>query len=93
LFTDNEFLQALGWATRIAKEFDPAIVVPVVQGHLHVAIEVTRNVYHAIFACANEVRYDRVVQFTADFNREHETSYTVDQSDRHADGLDSKGPK
>jgi len=38
-----------------------------------------KNVYHAIFTCANEERYNRVVGFTAEFNKKHKTSYTVDQ--------------
>lgn len=38
-----------------------------------------KNVYHAIFTCANEERYNRVVRFTKDFNQKHKTAYTVDQ--------------
>ena len=38
-----------------------------------------KNVYHSIFTCANEERYNRVVSFTEDFNKKHNTSYTVDQ--------------
>jgi aryl-alcohol dehydrogenase-like predicted oxidoreductase len=38
-----------------------------------------KNVYHAIFTCANEERYNRVVDFTEEFNKKHRTSYTVDQ--------------
>lgn len=38
-----------------------------------------KNVYHSIFTCANEERYNRVVGFTAAFNQKHKTSYTVDQ--------------
>ncbi|MDD3147718.1 MAG: aldo/keto reductase [Candidatus Riflebacteria bacterium] len=38
-----------------------------------------KNVYHAIFTCANEERYNRVVRFTNDFNKKHKTSYAVDQ--------------
>jgi len=38
-----------------------------------------RNVYHAIFTCANEERYDRVLNFTKKFNEQHDTAYTVDQ--------------
>jgi len=38
-----------------------------------------KNVYHAIFTCANEARYNRVVDFTGQFNKKHGTSYTVDQ--------------
>ena len=38
-----------------------------------------KNVYHAIFTCANEERYNRVVSFTEEFNKKHKTSYKVDQ--------------
>lgn len=38
-----------------------------------------KNVYHAIFTCANEARYNRVDSFTKEFNKKHQTSYTVDQ--------------
>ncbi len=38
-----------------------------------------RNVYHSIFTCANEERYNRLVKFTKDFNNKHKTSYTADQ--------------
>ncbi|PKK88798.1 MAG: hypothetical protein CVV64_17085 [Candidatus Wallbacteria bacterium HGW-Wallbacteria-1] len=38
-----------------------------------------KNVYHAIFTCANEARYNRVEMFTNEFNRKHSTSYTIDQ--------------
>ncbi len=38
-----------------------------------------RNVYHSIFTCANEERYNRLVGFTADFNKKNKTSYTADQ--------------
>ena len=38
-----------------------------------------KNVYHAIFTCANEERYNRVAGFTEEFNKKHKTSYTVDQ--------------
>jgi aryl-alcohol dehydrogenase-like predicted oxidoreductase len=38
-----------------------------------------KNVYHSIFTCANEERYNRVVGFTKEFNKKHKTSYTVDQ--------------
>ena len=38
-----------------------------------------KNVYHAIFTCANNDRYARVVRFTQDFNKKHSKSYTVDQ--------------
>lgn len=38
-----------------------------------------RNVYHAIFTCANEARYERVLRFTRSFNEKHGTSYTTDQ--------------
>ncbi|MBF0407646.1 MAG: aldo/keto reductase [Candidatus Riflebacteria bacterium] len=38
-----------------------------------------KNVYHSIFTCANEERYNRVVDFTKEFNEKHKTSYTVDQ--------------
>ncbi len=38
-----------------------------------------KNVYHSIFTCANEERYNRVVRFTKEFNNKHKTDYTVDQ--------------
>ena len=38
-----------------------------------------KNVYHAIFTCENEARYNRAVGFTKKFNKKHNTSYTVDQ--------------
>lgn len=38
-----------------------------------------KNVYHSIFTCANEERYNRVVDFTKEFNKKHNTSYKVDQ--------------
>ena len=38
-----------------------------------------KNVYHAIFTCANEARYNRVNNFTKEFNKKHNTSYTIDQ--------------
>ncbi|MBF0547403.1 MAG: aldo/keto reductase [Candidatus Riflebacteria bacterium] len=38
-----------------------------------------QNVFHAIFTCANQERYNRVVDFTRDFNKKHKTSYSVDQ--------------
>jgi len=38
-----------------------------------------RNVYHSTFTCANEERYNRLVGFTADFNKKHQASYTTDQ--------------
>ncbi|MBU1105718.1 MAG: aldo/keto reductase [Candidatus Riflebacteria bacterium] len=38
-----------------------------------------KNIYHAIFTCANEERYNRAVSFTEEFNQKHKTSYTVDQ--------------
>ncbi|MEK6626861.1 MAG: aldo/keto reductase, partial [Bdellovibrionota bacterium] len=38
-----------------------------------------KNVYHAIFTPANQARYERVVKFTEDFNRNHNTNYTIDQ--------------
>jgi len=38
-----------------------------------------KNVYHSIFTCANEERYNRVVSFTEEFNKKHNTSYAVDQ--------------
>ena len=38
-----------------------------------------KNVYHAVFTCANNDRYARVVNFTRKFNKKHKTSYTVDQ--------------
>jgi aryl-alcohol dehydrogenase-like predicted oxidoreductase len=38
-----------------------------------------KNVYHAVFTCANERRYNRVIKFTRKFNKKHKTSYTVDQ--------------
>lgn len=38
-----------------------------------------RNVYHAIFTCANEARYKRVLRFTRTFNEKHKTTYTLDQ--------------
>ncbi len=38
-----------------------------------------KNVYHSIFTCANEERYNRVVKFTEEFNKKHKTSYSVDQ--------------
>ena len=38
-----------------------------------------KNVYHAVFTCANNDRYARVVSFTRDFNKNNGTSYTVDQ--------------
>lgn len=38
-----------------------------------------QNVYPAIFTDANRARFERVVSFTADFNRAHNTTYTVDQ--------------
>lgn len=38
-----------------------------------------KNVYHSIFTCANEERYNRLVKFTEDFNKKHKTSFTADQ--------------
>ena len=38
-----------------------------------------KNVYHAVFTCANNDRYARVVNFTRKFNKKNKTSYTVDQ--------------
>ncbi len=38
-----------------------------------------QNVYPAIFTPANKARFERVVKFTQDFNREHDTTYTIDQ--------------
>ena len=38
-----------------------------------------KNVYHAIFTCENENRYNRAASFTKEFNKKHKTSYTVDQ--------------
>jgi len=38
-----------------------------------------KNVYHSIFTCANEERYNRLVRFTDDFNKKHKTSYVADQ--------------
>jgi len=38
-----------------------------------------KNVYHSIFTCANEARYNRAVSFTKEFNKKHNTSYTIDQ--------------
>lgn len=38
-----------------------------------------KNVYHSIFTCANEERYNRLFKFTEEFNNKHKTSYTVDQ--------------
>lgn len=37
------------------------------------------NVYEAIFHDANEKRFKRAVEFTAEFNARHGTSYTLDQ--------------
>lgn len=39
-----------------------------------------QNVYHSIFTEANRARYERAVQFTAKFNRKHNTNYTIDQT-------------
>ncbi|MFZ5952873.1 MAG: aldo/keto reductase [Candidatus Rifleibacteriota bacterium] len=38
-----------------------------------------KNVYHSIFTCANEERYNRLVRFTKEFNDKHKTYYTIDQ--------------
>lgn len=38
-----------------------------------------KNVFYSIFTEDNRQRYERVVQFTDDFNSEHCTIYTVDQ--------------
>jgi len=38
-----------------------------------------QNVFNAIFTDDNQARFDRVVSFTAQFNQNHNTSYTVDQ--------------
>jgi len=38
-----------------------------------------KNVYSSVFTAENKARYDRVVEFTGKFNRDHDTSYTVDQ--------------
>ncbi|HAZ13417.1 MAG: hypothetical protein A2X86_14665 [Bdellovibrionales bacterium GWA2_49_15] len=38
-----------------------------------------QNVFHAIFTPANKARFERVVQFTTAFNREHDTHFTIDQ--------------
>ncbi|ELR66285.1 hypothetical protein C942_04873 [Photobacterium marinum] len=38
-----------------------------------------QNVFYSIFTEDNRQRYERVVQFTNDFNYEHCTNYTVDQ--------------
>jgi aryl-alcohol dehydrogenase-like predicted oxidoreductase len=38
-----------------------------------------QNVFHAIFTEKNRNRYERVVQFTNEFNQKHSTNYTVDQ--------------
>jgi aryl-alcohol dehydrogenase-like predicted oxidoreductase len=39
-----------------------------------------QNVYHSIFTEANKARYERAVQFTAKFNKMHNTNYTIDQT-------------
>ncbi len=38
-----------------------------------------KNVYPAIFTLENEARWYRAVSFIASFNKEHNTSYTIDQ--------------
>ncbi|MBF0443896.1 MAG: aldo/keto reductase [Oligoflexales bacterium] len=38
-----------------------------------------QNVYHSIFTPENRARYERVVEFTNQYNNYHGTSYTIDQ--------------
>ncbi|MDD4976505.1 MAG: aldo/keto reductase [Bacteriovorax sp.] len=38
-----------------------------------------QNVYNAIFTETNKTRYDRVVEFTEKFNKEHNSNYSIDQ--------------
>lgn len=38
-----------------------------------------QNVFKAIFTDANKARYDRVVKFTEEFNKNHNSNYSVDQ--------------
>jgi len=39
-----------------------------------------QNVYNSIFTEANKNRYERAVKFTTEFNRVHNTNYTIDQT-------------
>lgn len=38
-----------------------------------------QNVFHAIFTEKNRQRYERVLEFTKRFNKEHKTDYSIDQ--------------